>query len=134
MKIEAIVSSALNQHDVTVSTNDVVKSLSVDAKPDGRGSGINGGEFLFLSLATCFCNDVYREAAKRNMHIDRVNVTVTGHFGSEGEAASEITYNAEVWSALASQTEIDDLIQHVDRIAEVHRTLREGVDVKLERK
>ncbi len=134
MKIEATVRSALNQHDVTVSTNDTMKHLSVDAKADGRGSDINGGEFLFLSLATCFCNDVYREATKRNMHIDLVKVTVSGHFGAEGEPATGISYSVEVWSALASKTEIDDLIDYVDEIAEVHRTLREGVEVKLEKK
>ena len=111
-----------------------MKHLSVDAKADGRGSDINGGEFLFLSLATCFCNDVYREATKRNMHIDLVKVTVSGHFGAEGEPATGISYSVEVWSALASKTEIDDLIDYVDEIAEVHRTLREGVEVKLEKK
>jgi uncharacterized OsmC-like protein len=132
MKIEATITNTLNQHEVIVSTNDAIKHLTVDAKSGGRGSNINGGEFLFLSLATCFCNDVYREAQKRNMEIDRVSVAVSGHFGAEGEAASGISYRVDIKSASASESEINDLINYVDRIAEVHRTLREGTEVRLQ--
>lgn len=86
---------------------------------------------LFLSLATCFCNDVYREAAKRRMTIHSVEVTVTGHFGKEGEPASQLHYEAVVLSPGHSLKEIRELIHHVDRVAEVHNTLRKGVEVTL---
>ena len=33
-------------------------------KSPGRGSAVNGGEFLVLALATCYCNDLYREAER----------------------------------------------------------------------
>lgn len=131
MKIEATVTSALHQHDVSVSTNGSVKGMSIAVKPEGKGSVINGGELLFLSLATCFCNDIYREAAKRKMQIDFVNVTVTGYFGTEGEPASQIHYSADVRSGSASKEEITALMDYVDNIAEVHRTLRQGVSVEL---
>jgi uncharacterized OsmC-like protein len=29
---------------------------------------------LFLALASCYCNDIYREAAKRNIKVERVEV------------------------------------------------------------
>jgi uncharacterized OsmC-like protein len=35
---------------------------------------------LFLALATCYCNDIYREAAKRNIKVDSVEVEVEGTF------------------------------------------------------
>ncbi|HXD78813.1 MAG TPA: hypothetical protein VN616_13440 [Puia sp.] len=55
-----------SSHDLTeavVQTNDVAKNLRLPTKSTGFGSGINGGELLLLSLATCRCNDIYREAA-----------------------------------------------------------------------
>jgi dienelactone hydrolase len=40
----------------------------------GLGSSANGGELLFLVLATCYCNDVYREAAKRGIRAESAEV------------------------------------------------------------
>jgi uncharacterized OsmC-like protein len=60
------------------------------------GSSANGDELLFLALATCYCNDIYREARKRGIEVERVQVEVTGEFGGEGEPAREIRYNASV--------------------------------------
>lgn len=58
---------------------------------DGFGSGINGSKLLYLAVATCYCNDLYREARRRGIEIVRVQVEVTGEYGSEGAAASGIT-------------------------------------------
>jgi organic hydroperoxide reductase OsmC/OhrA len=44
------------------------------------GSSINGGELLFAALATCFCNDLYREAAQRGINVQDVDVEVTETF------------------------------------------------------
>ena len=85
---------------------------------------------MFLSLATCFCNDVYREAAKKNIVIESVEVTVTGEFGNEGEAISNINYQVNIQSG-SSESEIRKLINDVDKIAEIHNTLRKGVTVSL---
>jgi len=65
------------------------------------------------------------------MNIHSVEVTVTGHFGKEGEPASNIHYEVIVLAPDHSQKEIRELIHHVDGIAEVHNTLRRGVDVVL---
>lgn len=133
MLITATITNLAKENSISVSTNGIEKNISIPGKIEGRGSSVNGGELLFLSLATCFCNDIYREAARRNMEIVSVDVTVTGQFGKEGEAGSEISYEATITAPGNSQQEIDDLILHVDRIAEIHNTLRKGVNVLLKR-
>ncbi len=131
MKISAAMKSAFNHLESTVQTNDSVKQVSIPPKSTGRGSSVNGGELLLLSLATCFCNDIYREAAKRNINVHNVEVTVTGDFGAEGEPGSNFRYKANV-DADASPEEIKALIEHTDKVAEIHNTLRKGVAVSIE--
>jgi len=105
--------------------------INITPKPDGFGSSVNGGELLFAALATCFCNDIYREAGKRNIKIEEAWVAVSGNFGGPGEPASDITYSARV-KADAPEAEIAELIRDTDKLAEIHNTLRKGVDVRLE--
>lgn len=130
MTITATIRNAYQQNDIVVSTNGNSKGIGIAGKTEG-GSSVNGGELLFLSLATCFCNDIYREAARRKMTVTAVEVTVSGQFGKEGEPASNITYEANVQAPKSSPQEISDLIAHVDSIAEIHNTLRKGVSVTL---
>lgn len=130
MQISAAVCNTGQQHQVTVTTNTASKQLSIPAKSEGKGSAVNGGELLFLALATCFCNDVYREAGKRQIEVRSVEVTVSGEFGAEGEAGFNIQYTAKV-DADAREEEIEDLVTYVDKIAEVHNTLRAGTPVNL---
>jgi organic hydroperoxide reductase OsmC/OhrA len=130
MTIEATIYSSLQQNDITVETNGSKKAIAIPAKLDGRGSSVNGGELLFLSLATCFCNDLYREAFRRKIEIESVRVTVSGKFGGEGEPASDIVYKADIQS-ISPQAEIEALITYVDQVAEIHNTLRRGIKVEL---
>ena len=69
MKISAKLQNKLNYHKLEVQTKDDIKVISIPGKASGYGSSINGGELLFAALATCYCNDVYREAAKQNINI-----------------------------------------------------------------
>lgn len=131
MHMSASIHSAFNQHDVIVQTNGATKELTISTKVSGFGSAINGGELLLLSLATCFCNDIYREASKRNIIVEGVDVTVSGEFGADGEPGFNFTYQARVKSD-APAAEIDALIQHTDQIAEVHNTLRNGLSIRLD--
>jgi len=131
MNISATIKNVPGSNEIKVSTSNNQKEIHIAGKETG-GSSVNGGELLFLSLATCFCNDVYREAAKRNMSITSVEVVVSGEFGAEGEPGSNINYKVKVESSSHSKEEINELIQHVDKIAEIHNTLRKGVDVVLE--
>jgi organic hydroperoxide reductase OsmC/OhrA len=102
----------------------------IPAKADGQGSSTNGGELLFLALATCYCNDIYREAKRRGIEVERVEVEVTGEFGGEGEAAWQIRYSASV-DAKAPRDEVLALMRHTDTVAEIHNTLRGGAAVAL---
>jgi Predicted redox protein, regulator of disulfide bond formation len=130
MQISASILNTGSQNEVTVSTNSATKQLLIPPKSEGNGSSINGGELLFLALATCFCNDIYREAKKRQMHITSVKVVVSGEFGDEGKPGFNIQYDAKV-DGDATDEEINDLISYVDQIAEVHNTLRFGTTVTL---
>ncbi len=130
MKVSASIKNEINSHQTTVQTDGSVKQLSIAAKPSGLGSSINGAELLLLSIATCFCNDVYREASKRGINVSCVEVTVTGEFGAEGEPGTNFQYYANVRSD-SSPSVIQDLINYVDNIAEIHKTLRNGINVTL---
>lgn len=87
-------------------------------------------ELLFLALATCYCNDIYREAVKRGIVVERVEVEVNGDFESEGGAASNVTYSARV-KASAGKDDILDLMKHTDTVAEIQNTLRVATPVEL---
>ena len=131
MHISATIKNSHLSNEVTVSTEGNSKSIAIPSKAQGNGSSVNGGELLFLALATCFCNDVYREAARRNMNIQSVDVTVSGKFGKDGEAGRDIMCETRVVAPEHSQREIDELIRYVDHIAEIHNTLRKGTSVTL---
>lgn len=130
MKISATVTNSFNYHVAVVQTNESAQQISISSKPVGYGSAVNGGELLMLALGTCYCNDLYREAAKRNISITRVEVQVHGTFGSEGEPGHGFEYKAKVFSS-ASDDVIKELIRHTDTVAEIQNTLRKGVSVKL---
>lgn len=130
MKISAHVENSQNQHQVTLTTNGISHSITIPPRPSGFGSSANGGELLFLALATCYCNDIYRESAKRNIQVEKVEVEVSGDFGAEGEPATNVAYKAKV-HAKGSEAEIRALMEHTDTVAEIQNTLRAGVQVKL---
>ena len=123
MKITAKVDNSKDVHQVTLQTNDNVHSLVIPSRSTGYGSSANGGELLFLALATCYCNDLYREAAKRNIQVDRVEVSVEGDFGAEGEPAKNVIYRAKV-AAQASEQEVHNMMNFVDSVAEIQNSLR----------
>jgi len=123
MKISARVENSKDNHQVTLQTNDNVHSIVIPPKSTGLGSSANGGELLFLALASCYCNDIYREAAKRNIKVERVEVNVEGEFGAEGEPAKSVSYQARVF-AQASEEEIRELMEFTDTVAEIQNTMR----------
>lgn len=131
MTIQAHVQNEQGRHRATVRTGDVSHALSLAPKPDGLGSGTSGGELLFLALATCACNDVYREAARLGLDVQRVDVEVGGTFGGVGEPATDIGYRVQVTASGASEDAVRALIEQTDRVAEVHNTLRVGTAVRL---
>jgi organic hydroperoxide reductase OsmC/OhrA len=130
MKIISRVENSQGRHSVTLRTDDRVSSLSIPPKSTGFGSSANGGELLFLALATCYSNDIYREAAKLGIQVEQVEVEVQGDFGAEGEPARNVTYHAKV-TARAGADQIQELMRHTDRVAEIQNTLRAGTPVTL---
>jgi len=130
MKISASIKSNFNHHDIVVQTDDIAKEMNISPQSNGFGSSVSGTELLLLSLATCFCNDLYREAANRHLLISGVEVIFSGEFGTEGEADTNFTYTAYVNSD-APSWKIGELIKYTDQIAEVHNILRKGVSITL---
>ena len=130
MKISARVENSKDQHQVVLTTNGNSRSIVIPPKAGGFGSSANGGETLFLALATCYCNDLYREAAKRNIQVDKVEVEVLGDFGAAGEPAKNVTYRAKV-HARGDEAEIRVLMEYTGTVAEIQNTLRVGTAVKL---
>lgn len=130
MKITARIENSKDNHHVSLQTNDNVHSIIIPPKSTGYGSSANGGELLFLALATCYCNDIYREAAKRNIQVERVEVNVEGDFGADGDHARNVTYQAKVF-AQANEDEIRELMKFTDTVAEIQNTLRIGTPVVL---
>ena len=130
MKISAQVENSEGNHQVMLTTGDSVHSIAIPPKPTGFGSSANGGELLFLALATCYCNDIYREAAKKGIKVERVEVEVVGDFGADGEPASNVTYSAWV-VAEACEEQIKELMTYTDQVAEIQNTLRKQTPITL---
>lgn len=130
MNVTASVVSKYHLLENRVQTNDFEKEIKIEPKYTGFGSSVSGAELLMLSLATCFCNDIFREAGKRNMKVSAVKVTVSGEFGAEGEPGVNFRYQAQV-SADAPPGDIEDLIRHTDKVAEIQNTLRKGLKIEL---
>lgn len=130
MEISALVFSAADRHDAVVRTGNTSQSLAVPRKSTGAGSAVNGGEFLMLALATCYCNDLYREAARLGLALEQVEVEASADFEGIGLAASNVRYRASVKSSAGAEA-VARLLKETDAVAEVHNTLRKGVAVQL---
>ncbi|SDL65139.1 Uncharacterized OsmC-related protein [Catalinimonas alkaloidigena] len=129
MKISANVENSAYAHSVVVRTNEKVQAIPIPGKATGYGSAVNGGELLMLALATCFCNDLYREAQKRGITLTHVAVEASGEFVQEGAAGTNLVYKARI-EGDASREELDVLLKHTDQVAEIQNTLRAGVRVE----
>ncbi|CAG1008973.1 hypothetical protein BURK1_03599 [Burkholderiales bacterium] len=128
MKITANVRNAGHDHRVAVTTEGDTRSLAIPSRASGPGSGVNGGEFLMLALATCDCNDIYREAERSSVPVGSVEVEAQADFAGIGIAATNISYRARIVST-ASHADIDALLRRTDAVAEVQNTLRAGAKV-----
>jgi uncharacterized OsmC-like protein len=132
MKISACVQNSKDQHEAIVSTNGQSQRIAIQSRSTGFGSAASGGELLCLALATCYCNDIYREAAKRGITVKQVEVEVTADFGTPGEPGKDFRYEARV-TADADKEDIEALMRDTDSVAEIHNTLRVLTPVTLSR-
>lgn len=108
------------------------RAVSIDraAVAGGLGIGFNGGELLLLSVGACYCNDLFREADRMNLKITNVQIEVEANWGGEPVRATDLELSVRV-EGPSSREDIERLIQHTDRIAEIPNSLRYGTEVKL---
>ena len=130
MRSSARIHNSQGQHHIKLSTGDRTSKVEIPPKPTGFGSSASGGELLMLALATCYCNDVYREAAKQGIDVSHVDVECSADFPAEGQPAKDITYIAKI-TANASEQQIRDLAAQADRLAEIQNTVRSAIPVTI---
>ena len=60
-------------------------TLVVDRPTEGGGGGLgfNGGQLLYLAVAGCISNDLFREARVAGIELENVRVKVGGNFVGE---------------------------------------------------
>ena len=100
------------------------------ADAGGRGLGFNGGQLLYLAIGGCVSNDLFREATTRGIELTTVRVVVRGDFRGDPAISDPISYDVEV-SGDATREQLEELIEHVDAIAEIPNSVRNGTLVKL---
>jgi len=96
----------------------------------GRGLGFNGGQLLYLSIAACWSNDLYREAATMGIELDGVEITVDGDFPARGSGSTPISVEVVVRSS-APEARVRDLIAEVERVAEIPRAIRDATAIRV---
>jgi diamine N-acetyltransferase len=127
LKVSAKVTSSASAHEAEVRTDGRARTIPLPAR-DGGGSAVNGGELLMLALATCYCNDVFREAVRLGVPVEGVEVEASAVFSAPGAGASDVCYRATVRSSAPSE-EVAKLLREADAVAEVHKSLRIGTYV-----
>ena len=100
------------------------------AEGGGGGLGFNGGQLLYLAVAGCISNDLFREARAGGIELRHVRVKVRGNFVGEPAVSEEIRYEVEV-SGDAPEEQLQALVDRVDEIAEIPNSLRQGTLVSL---
>jgi uncharacterized OsmC-like protein len=100
------------------------------AEGGGGGLGFNGGQLLYLAVAGCISNDLFRDARAAGIELRHVRVTVRGNFVGEPAVSEEIRYEVEV-SGDAPEEQLQALVDRVDEIAEIPNSLRQGTLVRL---
>ena len=97
----------------------------------GGGLGFNGGELLYLAVAGCVSNDLFREAAKDGISLEHVVVRVRGEFGGDPAVSGDVEYDVQVSGEPRGR--LEELVRRVDAIAEIPNSLRGGTAVRLGR-
>jgi uncharacterized OsmC-like protein len=86
---------------------------------------------LYLAVAGCISNDLFREALAEGISLTHVQVTVRGDFSGDPAVSGEISYEVEI-DGDAAPERLRRLVQHVDDIAEIPNSLRHGTAVRLD--
>jgi putative redox protein len=93
------------------------------ASTGGGGFGLHGGELLYLAVAGCVSNNLFREAQAAGIALRRVRVRTCGDLTGDPAVSTEITYEVDV-EGDAPAERLRALVEDVDRVAEVPNSLR----------
>ncbi len=96
----------------------------------GGGLGFNGGQLLYLAIAGCVSNDLFREARSRGIELTSVRVVVQGDFAGDPQVSTPVDYVVELIGE-ASADILSALVHDIDAIAEIPNSLRAGTPVRL---
>jgi putative redox protein len=109
-------------------------TLVVDRPAEGGGGGLgfSGGQLLYLAVAGCISNDLFREARAAGIELESVRVKVGGNFVGEPMVSDEIVYEVAL-KGDAPEERLQALVDQVDEIAEIPNSLRQGTRVRLAR-
>lgn len=107
-------------------------TLVVDRPAEGGGGGLgfSGGQLLYLAVAGCISNDLFREARAAGIELESVRVKVGGNFVGEPMVSDEIAYEVAL-KGDAPEERLQALVDQVDEIAEIPNSLRQGTRVRL---
>ena len=100
------------------------------AAAGGRGLGFNGGQLLYAAVAACISNDLFREAATQGIQLSRVELVVDGDFPARGVPSTPISVDVELHGD-APEAKLRELLDLVDRIAEIPNSLRSTTPVDI---
>ena len=98
----------------------------------GGGHGFNGGQLMYLSIAACVSNDLYREAQAMGIRLAGVAINVDGDFPARGAPSTPIDVTVRIDSD-ADGAAVDALLAEVDRIAEIPNSIRGTTPITIRR-
>jgi hypothetical protein len=87
-----------------------------------------GAHLLHLAAAGCVLNDLYREADGLGIRLEGARVTASGGFETSTWQSTGIAYAVELDST-APAHDLAELMERVDKVAEIPRALRAGAPV-----
>jgi organic hydroperoxide reductase OsmC/OhrA len=107
-------------------------TMVVDRPADagGGGQGFSGGQLLNLAVAGCISNDLFREAGRAGITLRRVRVSAVSDYVGEPAVSTPIEYQLEL-EGDATEDALRELVNGVDRIAEIPNSIRRGTEVRL---
>jgi uncharacterized OsmC-like protein len=88
-----------------------------------------GAHLLHLATAGCVLNDLYREARTLGIDLAGAQVTASGGFDTDAWSSTGISYHVELDSP-APEAALTELLDRVDRVAEIPRAIRAGAPVR----
>lgn len=91
---------------------------------------LTGGHVLHLAIAACVSNDLFREAKARGLTLTRVRVSASGGFEGHPCHSTGVHYAVEL-EGDAPESDLRDLLEHVEDVAEIPAVLRHGATVRL---